>query len=691
MLLWLVVCACGDNIGLPRANDLVIVAHQDDDLLFMQPDVSDEVSQHRPVTVLYITAGDAGAGLVYADSRVLAVKWAYATMAGSNNWNCAWLDLAGHLAQRCRLDGLSLELIFLGYPDGGIPGTSPNSLRHLWEGAVTQADTVADQVATYTKDGLIETVATVIRDTQPSVIRTLEVSATHGGDHSDHMFAGAIALAAAARVRSEATFLSYRGYNTNDDPSNIPDEIYETSSRGLRAYEACQTGCAPCGQVCASENILGLYYGYLHHHYSVAMRTAPMAGLLQTDNQCVTVTGGDVTLGDCARGSQLELELDGSIRAGDRCLELAADGTLVAQACGHGPEGYFLLDEEGHLWSGVPAPTGGDRLANHTTCLVPDGGRVRAAVCGGDLERRWVLGRPPVLSLRSDLQLAARGRSVRLADVTGDGLADLCRIERGGLWCAPGDGAGRFFSSLRIDAPDAPLAVDPDSLVLGDLDGDGQPDACGRTSAGVRCATAASGYRAVAWSPAFARPAVPGPGTRVLAIVDGLVCGVTPMGVACAAQGADAVLRSAWPADATTLWPGDLDGDDLADWCTSTPAGPACGLAADRAVTSTGAPWGFAINAKVEGSAATDGVVADETRGAIADVSGDGKGDLCVVLGGAVECALSQGHAFGPRYAVLTLAPGVQAQALWLGDLDGDGKADPCVDDGTAILCAISP
>ncbi len=72
-------------------------------------------------------------------------------------------------------------------------------------------------------------------------------------------------------------------------------------------------------------------------------------------------------------------------------------------------------------------------------------------------------------------------------------------------------------------------------------------------------------------------------------------------------------------------------------------------------------------------------------------MSGDGKADLCVAVGGAVECALSQGHAFGPRFPVLTLAPGVQAQALWLGDLDGDGKADACVDDGTAILCSISP
>jgi len=328
---------------------------------------------------------------------------------------------------------------------------------------------------------------------------------------------------------------------------------------------------------------------------------------------------------------------------------------------------------------------------DHTMCLVPDGSAVRAAVCGGNRDERWVLGRPPVVTRRSSLGITVHGLAVQLADLTGDGRADLCRIEDGGLRCAIGDGAGGFQDSIRIDAVGQPLAIDPQSLMLGDLDGDGLIDACGRSAAGLLCAKAATGYVAEPWSPAFGGPQTAALPARPLAIVDSRVCGVANGGVACAAEGEPAALRSTWPGNGTALWPADLDGDGEVDWCSATATGPACGLDADRVVTSDGTPWGFAFRSVVEGSAATDGAIADQVHGAVADISGDGRADYCVVVGGGVACALSQGHAFGPRFPMLTLPVGQTAEALWLGDLDGDGKADPCVDDGSAVSCTLSP
>jgi LmbE family N-acetylglucosaminyl deacetylase len=685
------IAACGDNISLRRSQDLVIVAHQDDDLLFMQPDVGNQVRDHQPTTILYVTAGDSGAGLDYAKSRITAVKAAYGWVAGSRAWRCSWVALSGHELQRCELPDAQLSLLFLGYPDGGVGGGAPNSLLHLWEGSIGHADTVAEHRATYDRDGLIATVAQVIAITRPSVIRTLEVSATHGPDHADHLLVGALAIVAAAQAHTDAAVVSYRGYNVNFAPANTPDAIYDEVSLGMRAYEACQTGCASCGDaVCDTVND-PRYAGFLHRHYAVAMRRPPMTGSLQTENRCVIVDEAAVMLGDCADASELRFERDGSIHAADRCLRVAPGGDVVAGPCDGVAEGYFLLDEEGHLWAGVAPGPGPDRIANHATCLVADGTRLRGEACGADLERRWVLGRPPVSNLRSQLAITARGRAIRLADVTGDNLADLCRIEKGGLWCAPGDGTGRFLPSIRIDAPAYPLAVEPDSLILGDIDGDGVPDACGRTTRGIRCATFASGYAATSWSPAFARVGLATARDGALAIVDGQVCGAVTGGVACAIAGGAATTRSTWPADVTALWSGDLDGDYAADWCAATTTGPACGLNADRPVTSDGTPWGFASLTAAEGSMASDGGVADQMHGAVADVSGDGRADLCVAVHSTIECALSQGHAFGPRFPVLTLAPASTVEALWLGDLDGDGKADPCVDDGTSIVCAISP
>ncbi|HMG22170.1 MAG TPA: VCBS repeat-containing protein, partial [Kofleriaceae bacterium] len=340
---------------------------------------------------------------------------------------------------------------------------------------------------------------------------------------------------------------------------------------------------------------------------------------------------------------------------------------------------------------GVPAAPGPAMDTDHTTCLVGDGAGVRGAVCGANLDQRWVLGRPPVANLRSNLGITARGSGLQLADLSGDGRADLCRIEDGALLCALGDGAGGFGPSIRIDQSGVPFAIDPQSLMLGDLDGDGLADACGRGAQGMLCATAATGYLTALWSPAFGGPQTAALASRPLAIVDGKICGMTAAGVACAAAGELPALRSAWPGTTAALWPADLDGDGSADWCTATDAGPECGLDVDRAVTSDGTPWGFAIHSAVEGSVATDRVIADQVHGAVADISGDGRADLCVVVGGRVECALSQGHGFGPRFPVLTVPAGHTAAALWLGDLDGDGKADPCVDDGSSILCTLSP
>lgn len=688
-LIALAAAACGDNIPLSHAHNLVVVAHQDDDLLFMQPDLSGAIHRGSPTTIVYVTAGDGGVGLDYAATRVAAAKSAYGWLGGSQAWQCRWISLAGHAAQRCDLPATDLALVFLGYPDGGVAGDRSDSLLRLWEGTIDHANTVAEHAASYDRKGLIDALGEIIALTRPAIIRTLEISAMHGPDHSDHMLVGALTILAAAHEHSSAAILSYRGYNVNYEPPNNPDAMFNQISLGMRAYEACQTGCARCGEVCDTLPD-ARYSGFLRRHYAVAMRQPPMSGRLQTAGGCVIVEGDNVSLGDCARATQLRFLPGGSIHAGNRCLQLTRYHRMVARPCREGPEGYFLLDEEGHLWSGLsPGPSLGMDI-NHTLCLIGDASGVHAELCGGPVDQRWQLNNRAITTPRAQIGTTAEGRSVQLADLTGDGMADLCRIENGALWCAIGDGAGGFGESVRIDAAGEPLAIAPRSLMLGDLDGDGIPDACGRSPRGLACAFAAHDYVADLWSPAFGGLQTAALGETSLSIVDRRICGMTDGGVACAAAGEPAAMQSTWPGGGATLWPADLDGDGKADWCMATANGPACGLDADRVVTSEGTPWSYAFHG-FEGTAASGAALTDQLHGATGDISGDGLADLCVATGSTVECALSQGHAFGPRFPVLGLPAGTAIQALWLGDLDGDGKADPCVDDGTSIICTLSP
>src|SRR5689334_21492597 len=113
-------------------------------------------------------------------------------------------------------------------------------------------------------------------------------------------------------------------------------------------------------------------------------------------------------------------------------------------------------------------------------------------------------------------------------------------IETGarGLMCAPGDPDGSLSRANRMDSPDAPLAITPESLVLGEIDGDGLTDACGSDPGGPVCATAAGRHRAERWAAALPSTGS-SPTDRSLAIVrGGELCALADAGVVCIGQGA---------------------------------------------------------------------------------------------------------------------------------------------------------
>jgi LmbE family N-acetylglucosaminyl deacetylase len=704
-----VFAACGDNaLGPPLvpSGDVVVVAHQDDDLLFMQPDLGERVTAHEPTTIVYVTAGDAGGGLVYATARIGASKAAYSVVAGASDWNCGWIELDGHDAEHCRLDGANLSLVFLGYPDGGITGATPTSLLNLWEGNVTRVETVAEFRATYERGDLIATIGAILDATQPATIRTLEIAATHGSDHSDHMLVGTLTLLAALHTGSTAQVLSYRGYDTNYEPPTVTDDgMYALTSLPMRAYEACALVCdGDCGVTPCSTLSDPRYVGFTHRRYAVSNRTTPQSGILSSPSGCLVeaaaAPGGVAAreanqaralgLGSCDDAVTVELAPGGLAAIDGGCLQVQPDGSLAIGTCELSADRAFALDDEGHLWSGLPADPQPGMDVMHTTCIAGDDHGAHLALCGANNDARWDLVRTATITPRRVSGSTNNvGRAIRIGDMTGDGLADMCTATPKGLVCGVGDGTGGFGAPVQVGP--ASFQIQPQSLALGDVDGDGLPDACGRTSAGIVCATSSTDYQPEAWSTEFAASGSASASDRSLAIIQGSVCGASADGVVCVNGEVESILTS-WPGTAgAPVWPADLDGDTDPDWCSATPEGVQCGLAAEQAITESGQSWGFSIDAVVQGSVASDGTLDDTVHSAIADVSGDGRGDMCVAIGDRVECAVGQGHGFGPRHLALVMPTHKPIIGLWLGDLDGDGKADPCADDGGVIACSLSP
>lgn len=688
------LAACGDNQtdpALASSQQLAIVAHQDDDHLFMQPDLSDAIRAGTPTTILYITAGDAGSGVAFAQARIVASQAAYGMEVGSPAWDCGWISILDHTAYHCRNVDHPLSLVFLGYPDGGVGGDFPHSLLRLWQGEVTNVETVSLYPAHYTRDDLIDVVRDVIVETAPDTIRTLEVASTHGDDHSDHELVGTLSMIAALRSGTAATLLAYRGYNINYEPATNPAELYDYVSAPMRSYEACLVACTggSCGVTPCDALDDPRYANFLHRRYAVAMREPPLAGVLHAPGGCLTTELG---LGGCATAADVQLRADHLVSIGERCLEIRSDGSLALGACEVAPNRLFAFDDEGHLYSAllpVPQP---NLAVMHDLCIVGDSDGVRADICGADRDAQWDLIRRPVSTPRIQTGAVTTGRAVRMADLTGDGFADLCWVSRtNGLTCRMGDGTGRFGPPMTLGL--SGFDIEPESLALGDIDGDLRADACGRDVDGILCVTAATSFKPVRWTDAFASAGPATASDHSLAIVEGAVCGFADGNVVCVRRDVESVLSTWTVANAANapMWPADLDGDGRPDWCVATTSGANCGLASEAHITDDGVAWGFSNHARVEGSVAVDGAVDDVIRSAIADVSGDGLADMCVALTDHVECAVSQGHGFGPRRTMLALAPGSTITGLWLGDVDGDGKADPCVDDGTAITCAPSP
>ena len=699
MSLWwgvLCVAACGDNVHpvgdpLRPAAALTIVAHQDDDLLFMQPDLHDAVRGGLGVTNVYVTAGNASAGVDAAERRDQAIMVAYGSIAGDNDWSCGWIEIAGHAAEHCRLESAQLSLVFLGYPDGLRHAENHQGLLQLWEGKVKTVSTVARVTTKYDQPGLIAALAEIIDITAPRTLRTLEIAATHGDDHPDHMLVGALAVLATAASSQAPELISYRGYPITGEPANN-SLVVADSLDAFAHYDACASDCGRCGAACLTDRLEAGYVDMLQRHYAIGMRRAA-SGELHLGDGCVTVTsvGEPAAVGDCASAPPWQLDDRGELRSSTGlCLQVMVTGEVLAVECGgRGPGERFFLDEEGHLWSGiVPAPED-DMATAHLYCVGAAGNVPHAGLCGE--------GRAPTLELaptahatqRDSIAITATGRAVRIAMLPSEPLPMLCAIEAG-LECAPGASDGGLLPAIQIGSAGAPLVIDPESLMLGDVDGDARMDACGRDADGIVCATAASGYLPARWTPLFRSRGAADSMDRSLAITaDGEICGLGEPGVVCTSRGATSFtdVRSTWPDPSAELWIADLDGDGQADWCTATTGGVACGLASDRDRTTDGVPWSYAFHGVAEASLA-DGTMPSAATAAFTDIDGDGRADLCAARAGAIACARSLGHGFGPFMIVARLPPGMVPTSLWAESTAVSGREPRiCAADATAIAC----
>jgi hypothetical protein len=254
--------------------------------------------------------------------------------------------------------------------------------------------------------------------------------------------------------------------------------------------------------------------------------------------------------------------------------------------------------------------------------------------------------------------------TLRMGDVNGDGYADICGRGMYGISCALSRGDGTFDSAAKwtqdfSDAQGWGFLQYGGTVMLGDLNGDHRADICARAASGLYCALSTG----TGFSPYYS-----------------------------AGNGVDFGDAGHWnnPIYYSSLRLADVNGDGLADVCGRGVAGIGCSL---------GKGDGHFKPATLMTHDFQDSPVWLQIRTAstmmFADINGDGKADVCGRGISGVYCAISTGTSF--RAAPLVTADFSDAagwnNVTWYGsirlaDVNGDKQADICGREATGIYCA---
>jgi LmbE family N-acetylglucosaminyl deacetylase len=440
--LCLVVAACGaaPAVELPdrcdSCVDLFVSAHEDDDLLFMNPDIADAIADDHQVTVAYTTAGDLGdaASDAYWIDRERGELQAYTYMltgesapaydgdhaAIAAGWTASLVQLAGMTAVQYERDHVTL--VFLRLSDfqeqclweqhGGC--SSLNTLPAPPYLAITRAcpgnadacpagTAVAQQQVT--RDQLIDALAELMVRSGAQTVGALDATDLHVDalgeaassgdeagyfDHWDHVFSARFALEAAMRVPAAPPAVRlYRGYTLHRADVDLADDVARAKQEAFARYAMFDTSIVKPPTPASylgdlDKHMAGDYRfssaGSWERRRIAAATLAPTTGALATAaGACL---GLDLTAVACAGAPAWELTAERTLRSPTAGACVAVDDATGTATLG-GCDSAILPLDNGQL----RAPGGG--------CLaLAPGGALAAAPCAAEVSAGHVLDAP---------------------------------------------------------------------------------------------------------------------------------------------------------------------------------------------------------------------------------------------------------------------------------------------------------
>lgn len=450
--------------------DLVFVAHQDDDLLFMNPDINTTINAGGCVQIVYLTAAERGEGEQYMLGRARGVRAAYAYQADKpDNWveDVAVFDkrpLARFVLKanpRVSMIHMRLQDPWLGKGWGSL---TPLSRAESVPGATAQS--LGPYVEIYNREDLVATIADIIKDYQPTVVRHMDASITipytklcwrcPGSDHPDHIASARLVRDAIKVEPGNYAEVGYVDYPTQERPANLTAAEITEKTKAFRHYawddyRYCPKGPATCKEPAGTAaSWVGRTYYVIRRNAAPAVASNPAGGYF------LFAVG--------------EANSAANVRAGhDRHWQSLGGriaGHVVAFNLNNGAAGVLARDATGGLWFKVQtdgrAWPGWQNLNGPTIVSVPfvthnADGRLALLALGSD--GLFHYGAPRSADLHALWQWSALPALARfLPDVAvtpdADGRLTVFAADRGGdLWISSqsAPGAGVWTPWRQID------------------------------------------------------------------------------------------------------------------------------------------------------------------------------------------------------------------------------------------------
>jgi hypothetical protein len=341
---------------LPTLN---IVAHQDDDTLFLNPTIINDLRKDptRRLRTLYLTEGDATYDCPdYVKGREEGDMAAYAEMlAVSNSWTevtpTPYFVVNGSkkYMRVITLDKTNVSLAFLGIGNRGdkppLEGGT-NYLEALWTGSAPTITTLTldgrSAVNTYTRAELIQTLQMIMADFRAAQINTLDSSKLYPytfpwypSDHTDHVHSALFALAASNAYAAAHTLKMHRTYNTLFEATDVSSDDSAAKNVAFLAYvpydaRICGSPLnVMCSQLTGCDDGQSIYGGFKDVHYPVGVEAGLLGTIAGPGSKCLAAAtptrGAAVGLATCDPSSALQRwssQKDGTIRlaSGGFCL-----------------------------------------------------------------------------------------------------------------------------------------------------------------------------------------------------------------------------------------------------------------------------------------------------------------------------------------------------------------------------------